>query len=170
MGFDGLFDLSPSNVTFLLYLLLLVWEVEVERRCDRNRKRSKRRAIYCLVHGCYIDSMSKKYQLFADSPGQLQQRGMSRHNALMLVTSQTTVPINGEWLEAFWCDQCQETKWYHIHKSDERTYELSLAPRELWQQVSGVIDANGNPSVGEFTRRHSRLLSYNSINDFKFVS
>jgi len=89
---------------------------------------------------------------------------------MMLLANQTTVPIEGEWLEAFWCDQCQETKWYHVHKCDERSYELSLAPGELWQQVSGVIDANGNPSVGEFTRRQSRLLSYNGIKDFKFVS
>jgi hypothetical protein len=114
--------------------------------------------------------MSQKYQLFADQPGQLQERGMSRRNALMLVASQTTVPINGEWLEAFWCEQCQATKWYHVRKLDERTYELSAAPRELWQQVAGVVDPHGNPSVGEFTRRHSRLVGCNNIKDFKFVS
>ena len=142
----------------------------MQRRCDRNRKRSKRRAIYCPVHSCYLDSMSQKYQLFADQPGQLQQRGMSRRSALMLVASQTTVIINGEWLEALWCEQCQGTKWYHVHKSDERTYELSAAPRELWQQVAGVVDPQGNPSVGEFTRRHSRLVGCNSIKDFNFVS
>ncbi len=142
----------------------------MQRRCDRNRKRSKRRAIYCLAHGCHLDSMSQKYQLFADCPGQLQQRGMSRRNALMLVASQTTVTINGEWLEAFWCEQCQQTKWYHVHKSDEHTYQLSLAPCELWQQVAGVIDPQGNPSVGEFTRRHSRLLGCSNIKDFQFVN
>ncbi|MGI8499983.1 MAG: hypothetical protein ACR2LR_02420 [Hassallia sp.] len=142
----------------------------MQRRCDRYRKRSKRRAIYCPVHDCYIDSMSQKYRLFADQPGQLQQRGMSRRSALMLVASQTTVSIDGEWLEAFWCEQCQGTKWYHVHKCDERTYELSAAPRELWQQVAGVVDPQGNPSVGEFTRRHSRLVGCNSIKDFNFVS
>lgn len=142
----------------------------MQRRCDRNRKRSKRRAIYCPVHNCYVDSMSQKYQLFADQPGQLQQRGMSRRNALMLVKSQTAVTIHGEWLEAFWCEQCQDTKWYHVRKSGDRTYELSIAPRELWQQVAGVVDPHGNPSVGEFTRRNARLLSYNNIKDFKFVN
>lgn len=114
--------------------------------------------------------MSQKYQLFADRAGQLQQRGMSRRSALMLVTNQTAVPIEGEWLEAFWCHECQQTKWYHVCKLSERTYELSIAPRELWQQVTGVIDPQGNPSVGEFTRRNARLLSYNNIKDFKFVS
>ncbi|MEA5503134.1 hypothetical protein VB735_08445 [Halotia wernerae UHCC 0503] len=141
----------------------------MQRRCDRNRKRSKRRAIYCPIHGCYIDSVSQKYQIFADQPSQLQQRGMNRRNALMLVATKTTVSIEGEWLEAFWCEECQQKKWYHVCKSDERTYELSLAPQELWQQVTGVIDPQGNPSVGEFTRRHSRLVGYHGMKDFQFV-
>ncbi|MBD2437163.1 hypothetical protein [Nostoc sp. FACHB-110] len=142
----------------------------MQRRCDRNRKRSKRRAIYCPIHGCYLDSMSQKYNLFADQAGQLQQRGINRRNALMLVASQTAVHLEGEWLEAFWCDQCQQTKWYHVRKTDERVYEIKLAPPELWQQVTGVIDPQGNPSVGEFTRRHSRLLNASSMKDFQFVS
>ncbi len=86
----------------------------MQKRCDRNRKRSKRRAIYCPIHGCYLHSTSQKYQLFADRPGQLQERGMSRRLASILVTTKTTVPISGEWLEAFWCEQCQQTKWYHV--------------------------------------------------------
>ncbi len=141
----------------------------MQRRCDRNRKRSKRRAIYCPVHACYLDGMSQKHQLFADQPGQLRQRGMSRRSALMLVATQTAVHVQGEWLEAFWCEQCQQTKWYHVHKSNER-YELSVAPRELWQQVAGVINPQGNPSVGEFTRRQARQVGHNCIKDFKFVS
>ncbi|NDJ23997.1 hypothetical protein GS682_20590 [Nostoc sp. B(2019)] len=141
----------------------------MQRRCDRNRKRSKRRAIYCPYHGCYIDSASQKYQLFANQPGQLQQRGISRRNALLLVANQSSVPLEGEWLEAFWCDQCQQTKWYHVHRCGERTYELSLAPGELWQQVTGVINPEGNPSVGEFTRRQARELGYKSIKDFHLL-
>jgi hypothetical protein len=113
--------------------------------------------------------MSQKYHLFADQAGQLQQRGMNRLSALMLVAHQTAVPIEGEWLEAFWCEECQQTKWYHVRKSGDRTYEVSIAPPQLWQQVTGVINPYGNPSVGEFTRRQSRLMSYNNIKDFKFV-
>ncbi|MBN3884072.1 MAG: hypothetical protein V7K64_02650 [Nostoc sp.] len=142
----------------------------MQRRCDRNRKRSKRRAVYCPVHGSYLDSRSQKYQLFADQPGQLQKRGMSRRSALMLVASQTAVPLEGEWLEAFWCDHCQQTQWYYIRKSDERTYEISIAPQELWRQVAGVIDPQGNPSVGEFTRRQAKVLKYHDIKDFQFVN
>lgn len=142
----------------------------MQRRCDRNRKRSKRRAIYCPIHNCYLDSVSQKYQLFADQAGQLQQRGISRRNALMLVAKQTAVTIEGEWLEAFWCEQCQAKKWYHVRKTEERTYKIELAPNNLWQQVAGVIDSQGNPSVGEFTRRQARVLSYPGMKDFQFVS
>ena len=142
----------------------------MQRRCDRNRKRSKRRDIYCPNHGCYLESRSQKYQLFADQPRQLQQRGISRRSALMLVASQTTVSIGGEWLEAFWCDHCKQTKWYHVCKSNDRTYKVSIAPQELWRQVAGVIDSQGNPSVGEFTRRQAKMLNYHNIKDFKFVN
>ncbi len=140
----------------------------MQKRCDRNRKRSKRRAIYCPVHGCYIESMSQKYRLFAEQAGQLQQRGVSRKNALMLVAAKTTVPLEGEWLEAFWCQECQQTKWYHVRKR-QSNYELSLAPAELWQQATGVIQADGNPSVGEFTRRQARMLNFKGVKDFGFI-
>lgn len=140
----------------------------MQKRCDRNRKRTKRRAICCPIHGCYIDSRSQKYQMFADQPGQLQQRGMSRRSALMLVATKTTVPIEREWLEAFWCDQCQQTNWYHVSKTDDHTYKVSLAPQKLWQQVTGVIDSAGNPSVGEFTRRQAKMIGYQGIKDFQF--
>jgi hypothetical protein len=145
------------------------WEVELQRRCDRNRKRSKRRAIVCPTHECYLDSVSQKYPLFADRAGQLQQRGVNRKNALMLVAHQTAVPLDGEWLEAFWCKECQETKWYHVCKTGERTYTVRVSPPELWQQVHGVIQPSGNPSVGEFTRRQSRMLGFNGVKDFRFV-
>jgi len=113
--------------------------------------------------------MSQKYKLYADKPGQLQKRGINRQNALILIASQTTVALNGEWLEAFWCQHCQQTKWYYVKKLDNRTFEISLAPTELWQQVIGVTDPNGNPSVGEFTRRQSRMNSCQGIKDFRFV-
>lgn len=137
----------------------------MQRRCDRNRKRSKRRAIYCPVHNCYMDSMSQKYNLFAEEAGQLQQRGLRKREALMLVAAKTAVPLEGEWLEAFWCEHCQETKWYHVRKH-ESVYEISLAPSELWQQATGVINPHRNPSVGEFTFRQAQVVGGNNIKDF----
>ncbi len=128
----------------------------MRNRSSRNRKRSQRRAIYCPIHGIHLDSVSQKHGLYADRAGQLQERGIVRKRALLLLATRTTIAITGEWLEAFWCDGCQRATWYHIHKTGDRTYEVSPAPRELWQQVGGVIHPDGNPTVGEFTRRHSR--------------
>ncbi|MCX7593291.1 MAG: hypothetical protein N2235_05935 [Fischerella sp.] len=142
----------------------------MQRRCDRNRKRSKRRAIYCPVHGCYLDSVSQKYPLFADRPGQLQQRGVGRQAALLLVGTKTAISLQGEWLEAFWCQQCQKTKWYHIKKRDSTGYDVSVASPELWQQAMGVIDPEGNPTVSEFTRRHARMVGTKTSRDFGFVN
>jgi len=143
-------------------------EVELQKRCDRNRKRSKRRSIYCPVHSCCLDSVSPKYTLFADQASQLQNRGVSKLNALMLMANQTAVPLSGEWLEAFWCNECQGNQWYHVRKVNS-VYDLSIAPPELWQQANGVINPHGNPSVGEFTRRNSRMLGFNGVKDFGFV-
>lgn len=142
----------------------------MQRRCDRNRKRSKRRSIYCPIHGNNLDSVSPKYNLYADRAGQLQQRGVSRKNALLLIATQTTVALTGEWLEAFWCQHCQQTQWYHVKKVGDRAYELCLAPQELWQQVNGVIYPHRNPTVSEFSQRHARQAQYGNIKDFRFVS
>jgi hypothetical protein len=112
-----------------------------------------------------MDSMSQKHSLFAQTPGDLQERGIRRKEALILVRAKTAVPLEGEWLEAFWCEDCQQTKWYHVRKR-ESIYELSLAPAELWQQATGVINPHRNPSVGEFTFRQSRVVGGNNIKDF----
>ncbi len=72
-------------------------------RSERNRKRSKRRAIYCPIHGCYLDSVSQKSSLPANFVAYSQQQRMK-------------VPTESEWLEAFWCDQCLGVTWYHVKK------------------------------------------------------
>ena len=146
-----------------------------KRRCDRHRSRSKRRAIYCPIHGCYMDSTSRKYSLFADKPEHLRERGMKRLSALMLIKSCTAVPIKGEWLEEFWCSDCQEKRWYHVRKheslqgSTRAGYALLPAPETLWQQVSGVIAPGGNPSVSEFSRRAARSGRYVGVRGFEFI-
>jgi len=142
---------------------------DVKRRCDRSRNRSKRRAIYCPIDQSHLDSVSPKYPLYADTAEHLQQRGLSRKRALSLMAAQTTVQLEGEWLEAFWCSACQQRNWFHVHRVKPSTYTLSLAPGTLWQQVSGVIHPHGNPSVGEFTSRQARLVTFNGLKDFQRI-
>jgi hypothetical protein len=141
----------------------------VQNKCVKKRSRPKRRSIYCPIHDCYLDSMSKKYYLFADKPEQLEARGMGRVAARNSIEFHTTVSMTGEWLEAFWCDCCQSTSWYYVCKIDNRTYDISLAPDELWQRVTGVVHPNGNPSVGEFTRREARVNRYQGVKAFSTI-
>ena len=141
----------------------------MQDKCVKNRSRSKRRNIYCPTHDCHLDSMSKKYYLFADRPEQLEARGMAQLAAKTLIRFHTTVGITGEWLEAFWCDRCQSTRWYYVCKADSRTYDICLAPDELWQRVTGVVHPNGNPSVGEFTRREARVNHYQGLKAFNTI-
>ncbi len=140
----------------------------MQRRCDRNRKRSKRRSIYCPKHGCYLHSVSQKFPLYADQVEQLRQRGMGQRQARLSISARSTVPLPGEWLEAFWCDECQSTEWYHVHRRESR-YEVAIAPQDLWQQAVGVVHPNGNPSVSEFTRDHSRMGHHPAVKDFRAI-
>jgi hypothetical protein len=150
-------------------LIPVIKEVKLQKRCDRNRKRSKRRQIFCPRHGCYVTSVSQKHYLFADTPEQLNVRGVSKLTSKLLLNASTTVALSGEWLEGFWCEQCQEVSWYHVHKNEGGRYKVSIAPQPLWQKASGVIDPKGNPSVGEFTRRMSRLTTYQGVKEFSAV-
>ena len=126
----------------------------MQNRCGRNRQRPKRRAIYCPVHKCSLESVSQKYPLCAHCPEHLQQSGVGKRSAQMLISAQGSVTLNGEWLEKFWCSSCQESNWYRVSKRDT-TYQCNVAPREMWQRAVGVSDPQGNPSVGQFTRRHA---------------
>jgi hypothetical protein len=147
----------------------------MQDRSVRNRNRSKRRNIFCPRHGCMIDSVSKKYSLFADSADQLQSRGIPRLNALTLIAAKGTVHLSGEWVEGFWCNQCQRTEWYHVRRIESGVshrangYELLPIPQELWKQVTGTIDPAGNASVSEFTKRQSRMVGFNGVKDFNFT-
>jgi hypothetical protein len=60
-----------------------------------------------------------------------------------------------EWLEAFWCQECQQTTWYRVRKS-VAGHELSPVPPQLWENTLGTVSPWGNPSVSEFTRRQAR--------------
>jgi hypothetical protein len=135
----------------------------------RKHRRSNRRQIYCPTHACYLEGASRRYYLFADTVDQLRTRGVSRKRALLLYATNNTVSLEGEWLEKLWCDCCQTAEWYHVIKSGERSYAVSKAPRELWQQVSSVINAEGNPSVGEFTQKSARMNGYQGLKGFNFA-
>lgn len=80
---------------------------------------------------------------------------MNRKTALILMSNAAAVPLGGEWIEEFWCQDCQSKQWYHVRKQD-RNYSLLIAPVELWQQAVGVTYPETNPSVSEFTLKQAR--------------
>ena len=141
-------------------------------KARRNRKRSQRRQIFCPVHHGYLESVSPKHSLFADCTEHLREAGFGQMTATLLMAEYTTVSLNGQWLEKFWCDDCGTAEWYRVerYQQDGRgaaRYHLSLAARELWERVAGVTHPDGNPSVGEFTRKQSKARSMTK--DFGFV-
>ena len=87
----------------------------------------------------------------------------------MLVAKRGSVVVSGEWLEAFWCPECETVDWYHVRRLGDRQYQVSSVPQALWQQAVGVIDPRGNVSVSEFTRRHSRMVKFGGVKDFRFM-
>ncbi len=131
----------------------------MSKRCEHNRKRTRPggRRIACPIHGCYLSSCSRKYSIFTESLQQLRERGVSKRKAqLSLVVSQV-VPLQHEWLEAFWCCECEAQTWYHVRKVDDG-YRLQTVTAEHWRQATGVAPPPGyNPSVSEFSQREAHL-------------
>lgn len=82
-------------------------EVDTPQRRLRSR-RSRRRGICCALHGCLLDSASQKHYLYLDQAGQLQVRGMGKHTAMMALAVHGQVALCNEWLECFWCRDCQK--------------------------------------------------------------
>ncbi|QDZ41549.1 hypothetical protein FRE64_14365 [Euhalothece natronophila Z-M001] len=135
------------------------------RRCDRNRKRSKRRAIYCPHHGCYLDSVSQKYPIYADRPEHLQEQGMTKKTATLVLATRTAVRTN-VWIEAFWCPECEAVTWYLVERNSDRSFKVSPVPRGLWERMEGAIDPFGNPTVSEFTRKQAKRLTDRLYKDY----
>jgi hypothetical protein len=138
-------------------------------RSQRKRSRSKPRSLVCPLHSTRLESASQKHYLYLDQAGQLQVRGMGKHTAMMVLAVHGQVPLRNEWLECFWCADCQQRRWYHVIRDENRSYDLRLAPERLWQQVSGVIDPQGNPTVSQFTREVARATGVHGLKTYRFL-
>jgi hypothetical protein len=137
---------------------------------SRQRKRSKRRQIFCPIHGCYLESVSPKHIIYAHTAQQLREAGVDKLSASLLIREYSAIALTGDWLENFWCDECQSTHWYRVksHKvGSSARYQLYPVYRELWERVVGVHHPDGNPTVSEFTKRQSR--NRKMVKDFNFM-
>ncbi len=138
-------------------------------QASRRRTRGQRRALVCPWHGSRLDSASQKYYLYLDQAGQLQVRGIGRHTARMVLAVHGQVPLRNEWLECLWCRDCQQRRWYHVVRNEDCSHDLRPAEERLWQQVSGVINPQGNPTVGQFTRESARATGVHGLKSYRFL-
>jgi len=137
----------------------------------RSRCRPRRRELRCPRHPQQkIFSISVKHHLYVTDVGQLVLRGLSRRRADALLAAYNRVlPLHDEWLEGFWCDACASTSWWHVRRLDRRSYSLNAVARELWEQATGVIRAEGNPTVSDFSRRHARAQGVHGLHHYRFL-
>lgn len=115
------------------------------RRSTRNRKRSKRRAIFCDTHNCYLESMSPKYWV-NNTSAEHQMLNMTVQEDKEEQSEFSILDENfkkKEWMEAFWCPQCQQRNWYHVVETVPRCYNVTLVSDQLCHQFPVL------PSAGE---------------------
>lgn len=138
---------------------------------QRQRRRSRRRELFCPLHPEErLYSVSPKHHLYLTDVGQLMVRGLSKRRAGELLRSYRQVlPLSNEWIEGFWCEACATTTWWHVTRQDRLLHSLAPVARELWEQASGVILAEGNPSVSQFSRRQARAIGVQGQRQYRFL-
>jgi hypothetical protein len=144
---------------------------KAEEPAPRSRRRPRRRELFCPSHPeAKLISVSGKHHLYLTDVGQLVIRGLSKRKAdEILAAFNHVVPLSNEWLECFWCDDCQDSKWWHVKRNDRLSHTLHPAPRELWEQATGVIRPEGNPTISQYTRRHARASGVSGRRQFRFL-
>lgn len=138
---------------------------------SRPRRRPRRRELCCPLHPEQkIFSVSPKHHLYVTDVGQLMLRGLSKRRAdELLAAYRRVLPLTDEWIECFWCDDCARTSWWHVQRHDRHTYSLNKVPRELWEQATGVIRVEGNPTVSQFSRRQARAGGVQGLRQYRFL-
>lgn len=144
---------------------------EAPALAPRQRRRPKRRELHCPLHPEQrIFSVSPKHHLYLTDVGQLMLRGLSKRRAdELLAAYRHVLPLTDEWIECFWCDDCASTSWWHVKRQDRHVYSLHPVPRQLWEQATGVIRTEGNPTVSQFTRRQARATGVQGLRQYRFL-
>lgn len=138
---------------------------------QRPRRRARRRELHCPLHPEQkIFSVSPKHHIYLTDVGQLMLRGLSkRRSDELLAAYRQVLPLTNEWIECFWCDDCACATWWHVQRHDRHDYTLNKVPRELWEQATGVIRVEGNPTVSQFSRRQARAGGVHGMRQYRFL-
>jgi hypothetical protein len=131
--------------------------VETPQKGGRQRRRPKRRQLFCPAHQDeLLYGNGKKYFLHLLSPDELVHRGIKATRAKLIIQSYPVLVLNNEWLEELYCNECGISHWCHIIRHDKVAHTVRWAPRDLWQQVAHVDVLCGNPTVSQFSSREAR--------------
>lgn len=148
-------------------------QAQQEPRADssRTRRRPRRRELLCPLHPEQkLFSVSPKHHLYITDVGQLVLRGLSKRKAdELLAAYKRVLPLSDEWLECFWCEDCGSSSWWHVTRLEKQVYTLSPVARDLWEQASGVIRPEGNPTISEFSRRQARACGVHGLRTYRFL-
>jgi hypothetical protein len=126
---------------------------------SRKRNRAANRLeVHCpncgvrLWRGC-----GQKHYIFASNIEQTRElTGATRKKAVLLHTATPTWVDRNRWIEPFFCPDDGQV-WIACTRGPDGQISGEVAPPKLWQQTTGTLDpSKPNPSVSEFTYRHSR--------------
>lgn len=136
-----------------------------------SRRRPRRRELFCPHHADQkLISVSNKHHLYLTEIGQLVIRGLSRRKADEILSAyNNVVSLTDEWLECFWCQSCEGSRWWHVKRLEKLTYHLSPVPRDLWEQATGVIRPEGNPTISQFSRQQARASGVHGMRQYRFL-
>lgn len=137
-----------------------------------RQRRPARRELFCPHHPEQrLFSVSAKHHIYLTEAGPLMLRGLSKRKAdEVLAAYRKVIPLDDEWLERFWCEDCLASQWWHVRRLDRLKYVLSPVPMELWEQATGVVRPEGNPTVSQYTRRQARATGVTGMRQFRFMS
>jgi len=137
----------------------------------KPRCRPRRRQLMCPTHPDHkILSVSPKHYIYLTEAGQLVLRGMTRRKAdEVMAAYKQVLPLSNEWLECFWCEACDSATWWHIKRQDKLEFTILPVSREIWENASGVIRVEGNPTVSQFSRRSARATGVTGMRQYRFM-
>lgn len=142
-----------------------------EASARNSRRRPRRRDLRCPLHPeKKLFSVSPKHHLYLTDSGQLILKGMSKRKAdEVLAAYNNVLSLTDEWLECFWCEDCQSSTWWHVKRIAPLKYSLGSVSQELWEQASGVIRPEGNPTVSQYTRRNARFGGIQGLRQYRYL-
>ncbi|MBC8123049.1 MAG: hypothetical protein H7Y22_14575 [Gemmatimonadaceae bacterium] len=121
------------------------------------RRRSRYRKNYAQDFSCplclgLISRLSgQRYYLSEKGPS---ERDQGRHTRYCWQGSQGYCDLN-HWLEEFYCPTDGRI-WMSVKRTAHGQLRVTQPEATFWERAIGAIDANRNPTVGEFTSRMSK--------------